>query len=351
MRRASGAKLSSTERLSPRLNLRRSTRVGAWNVMSLSEVRDKRTSQRDCHLPQLSAELRRLGVSVAALSEVRRPGSGWVSGGGYTYYWSGRPQGHLEGVAVAVADRLVPMITEVTPVNERIMRLRISHTLGVISLVSVYAPTGVSEFSVKEAFYAQLQMVVDSCPKGDTLIVLGDFNATTGTDRDGYQSCVGPHGSGSRDESSSMLLDFAKSRRLRIAGSWFQRPDLHRWTWYSNTGGARKEIDHVLVGGRWRLVQNCRVFRSAEFAGTDHRLLVATLKIRLKSRKMAPSNRVRLDVRRLRDESVAQEYERELAESLGQLNDSDDPEKLWSDFKTKVLKVSKICLRDTSGTS
>ena len=84
---------------------------------------------------------------------------------------------------MAVADRLLPMITEVTPVNMRIMTLRISHILGVISLVSVYVPTGVSEFSVKEAFYAQLQTVVDSCRYLDTLIVLGDFNATTGTDR------------------------------------------------------------------------------------------------------------------------------------------------------------------------
>ena len=25
-----------------------------------------------------------------------------INWGGYTYYWSGRPQGHLEGVAVAV---------------------------------------------------------------------------------------------------------------------------------------------------------------------------------------------------------------------------------------------------------
>ena len=69
-----------------------------------------------------------------------------------------------------------------------------------------------------------------------------------------------------RDESISMLLDFARSQRKRIAGSLFQRTDLHRWTWYSNTGGARKEIDHVLVGGRWRVAQNCSVFRSAEFA-------------------------------------------------------------------------------------
>ena len=75
------------------------------------------------------------------VSDVRRPGSWWVSGGGYTYYWSGRLQGHPEGMAVAVADRLGPVVTEVTPVNERIVRLRTSHTLCVVYLVSVYAPT------------------------------------------------------------------------------------------------------------------------------------------------------------------------------------------------------------------
>ena len=102
-------------------------------------------------------------------------------------------------MASTVADLLFPMISEVTHVNERIIRLRGIHTLGVISLVSVNAPTGVSEFSVKKPFYAQLQTVMDSCPMGDTLIVLGDFNATTGTDSDDYESCVGPHGSRSRD--------------------------------------------------------------------------------------------------------------------------------------------------------
>ena len=147
---------------------------------------------------------------------------------------------------------------------------------------------------------------------GDTLMVLGDFNATTGTNRDGYQSCVGPHGSGSIDESSSMLLHFAKIRRLRIAGSWFQRPDL-----LCTRRRSPVTIDYVHVGGRRRLVENCRVFSSAEFTGTNHRFLVATLKIRLKSRTMAPSRQVRLDVRRLRDEIIAQEYKRELAESLG----------------------------------
>ena len=55
---------------------------------------------------------------------------------------------------------------------------------------------------------------------------------------------------------------------------------------------------------------------------------------------MAPSNHVRLDVRRLRDESVAQGYKRGLAESLGEPNDSDDSEKLAelvSKGKTKKM--------------
>ena len=71
--------------------------------------------------------------------------------------------------------------------------------------------------------------------------------------------------------------------------------ELHRCTWYSNTGGALKKIDHVLVDGRWRLARNCRFFQSAEFAGTHHRALVTTLRLRLKSREMAPSHQVRLD--------------------------------------------------------
>ena len=86
--------------------------------------------------------------------------------GGYTYYWSGRSDGyHEQGVAVAVSNKLIPMVIKVTPVNERIMRRRIRHSLGVISLVSVDAPTEASDLTVKDAFYAMLESVVDQCPR------------------------------------------------------------------------------------------------------------------------------------------------------------------------------------------
>ena len=90
-----GAKVSSRPlSCRSRVNLRRTIRVGAWNV---------RTLRHDHTICQLSDELRRLRISVAALSEVRRPSSGEINVGGYTYYWSGQDSGfHFSGVAIAV---------------------------------------------------------------------------------------------------------------------------------------------------------------------------------------------------------------------------------------------------------
>ena len=41
---------------------------------------------------------------------------------------------------------------------------------------------------MKDAFYATFVSVVDQCPRRDTLLVFGDLNASTGTDRDGYET-------------------------------------------------------------------------------------------------------------------------------------------------------------------
>ena len=69
-------------------------------------------------------------------------------------------------------------------------------------------------------------ILVDRCPRRDTLLVLGDVNASTGTHRDGYETCVGPHGSGTVNQNSTKYLDFARSHGLRVAGSWFQHHKL-----------------------------------------------------------------------------------------------------------------------------
>ena len=99
----------------------------------------------------------------------------------------------------------------------------------------------------------------------------------------------------------------------------------------------------MLVDGRWRMIQNCRVYRSAQFLNTDHRLVVASLKLHLKSGRMVPSQ-PRLDVGRLKDARVAEEFANRLSGQLGGLGALVGPEKLWSAFKTTVLDVAGGCL-------
>ena len=151
---------------------------------------------------------------------------------------------------------------------------------------------------------------------GETLLVLEDFNVSTGTDRDGYETCVGPHGSETVNQNSTKFLDFARSHGLRVAGSWVQHPQAHRWTWYSNASGLAKEIDHVLDDGRWRMTKNCRVYQNAQFLNTDHRLVVGTLKLHLKSRGMVPTQ-PRLDVGKLKEERVVEECVNRRSGDLG----------------------------------
>ena len=79
--------------------------MGAWNVLTLRE---------DDHLSLLASVLQCLNINIAALSVVRRPDSGEIMVGGYTYYWSGCSDGyHSQGVAVTVSNKLTPMIIEV----------------------------------------------------------------------------------------------------------------------------------------------------------------------------------------------------------------------------------------------
>ena len=62
-------------------------------------------------LSLLSSELKRLNISIAAPFEVQRRDCGEIMVGSYTYYWSGRSDGcHAQGVAVAVSNKLTPMI-------------------------------------------------------------------------------------------------------------------------------------------------------------------------------------------------------------------------------------------------
>ncbi len=80
---------------------------------------------------------------------------------------------HLRGVAVAIPSRLQSSVVEVAPVDERIMQVRLKHTLGLMSVIAVYAPTEMCETEKKEMFFAKINSVLDRCHPPGTPSFLG----------------------------------------------------------------------------------------------------------------------------------------------------------------------------------
>ena len=95
----------------------------------------------------------------------------------------------------------------------------------------------------------------------------------------------------------------------------------------------------MLVDGRWRMIQNCRVYWSAQFLNTDHRFVVGTLKLQLKSGRMVPSQPW-LDAGKLKDKRVAEDFVNRLSGDLEGLCALGDLEEFGSAFKTTVLDVA-----------
>ena len=99
-----------------------------------------------------------------------------------------------------------------------------------------YAPTNEADDCDKDSFYLSLEQTLQRLNAADVILCLGDFNAVTGITRAGYESVVGPHGSGTPNDNTDRLLNLCAGADLRVAGSWFERHDIHRHTWYSNDG-------------------------------------------------------------------------------------------------------------------
>ncbi|WKX88632.1 hypothetical protein Q1695_008343 [Nippostrongylus brasiliensis] len=110
-------------------------------------------------------------------------------------------------------------------------------------------------------------------------VVVGDFNATVGTN-DCDKWMLGPHGSSPRNDNGMRLIDFLSACRLFLGNSMFEKPSHRRWNWESPNEEVRSEIDHVLVSRRWSLLD---VYVLPSFdTDSDHRLVRAKLTVKKK---------------------------------------------------------------------
>ena len=262
------------------LTTKAKTRIGTWNIRTLYEA---------SRSAQVAREMRRYSIKVLGLCETRWNGSGQTRlDTGETIIFSGHEDlnhDHSQGVALMLSPEAAKALIAWEPVSPRLISARFNAKGRKTTIIQCYAPTNVATEEDKENFYGALQALLDSAPERDIKIVMGDLNAKVGMDNTDRELIMGKHGVGIINENGELFTDFCAFNDLVIGGTVFPHKTIHKTTWTSPDGNTENQIDHITVSRKWRRsLLDVRVKRGAD-AASDHQLLVATLRTKLKSFK------------------------------------------------------------------
>lgn len=120
---------------------------------------------------------------MAGLTETRLTDSGMCQVGEHTVIHSGEDQANLNGVALVLDGQMNKSMVSWQAVCSRILRARLLHKNGHITVITAYAPTEENPIFNEDSFYTSPESVIHSVPTHDKLVVLGDFNTETGCNR------------------------------------------------------------------------------------------------------------------------------------------------------------------------
>ena len=317
------------------------TKIGCWNVRTLYETG---------RAAQVAMEMDKYQMDILGLSEVRWTTSGKVTlASGHTLIYSGAPNEedeHKYGVALMMTKKAAQCLLEWEPINERILKARFHSKFRKVTIIQCYAPTNLAESDTKDQFYQQLQETIDSSPKRDIIMILGDLNAKVGTNNQNRELNMGKHGTGEMNENGELFADFCVQNDLVIGGTIFKHRNIHKVTWISPDHNTHNQIDHICISRKWRRsLIDVRAYRGAD-VGSDHILLIGKLRVKIKKNIRVTQKRTHFDTDKLTSPEHLQNFVLSLKNRFQVLADLDNSsiEDKWKQVKNMYNSVSQETL-------
>jgi hypothetical protein len=183
------------------MSCKKTMKIGSWNIRSMQSGK----------MDIIQKEMKRMDITILGLCETRWKGKGHFSWNGFKIVMSGQDERRRNGVAVMCDRKSADAIMGYNTVSDRVLSVRFRGGKINTTIIQVYAPTTLATEEEMEAFYIDLQGTIDETPKGDILVIMGDFNAKVGEDKNGREEVAGKYGLGVRNEAGERMVEFCYS--------------------------------------------------------------------------------------------------------------------------------------------
>ena len=231
-------------------------------------------------LEVVKQEMARVNVDILEISKLRWTGMGEFNSDDHYIYYCGQECLRRNGVAIIVNKRVQNAVVGCNLKNDRMISVHFQGKPFSIMVIQVYALTIDAEEAEVERFHEDLQDFLELTHKKDVLFIIGDWDAKVGSQE--TPRVTGKFGLGAQNEAGQRLIEFCQENTLVIANTLFQQHRRRLYTWTSPDGQHRNQIDYILCSQRWKnSIQSAKTRLGAD-CGSDHELLIAKFRLKLK---------------------------------------------------------------------
>lgn len=268
---------------SGQLKIKTKTFFGTFNINTLL---------RPGKLFELGNALKEQQIQILALQETRMPDENTLDFGNYRLFKSKTNKRILKntphlGVGFAVSNVILNSITDVKPINERLMTISLKSANKMYTLINAHMPINQENKTNPEKVnksWDTLENTISKIPQNHVKILMGDFNAQLGKERK-FRKTIGNFPAHKwTNQNGQRLVELCKTFNLKIMSTHFKKAPSKQKTWRSpNSYLGEFQIDHVAISyPNQKEILNVQV-RKGFNIDSDHYL--TRIKLKLKPQK------------------------------------------------------------------
>ena len=229
---------------------------------------------------ELSHLMKANGVEIIGLADHKIMHSDSINYKGVNGYllitsraWQNNQNVPNGGVGLMMNNKLKDCITNINAIS---IILKVDFTGNPSTTLLVhYSP--VEGNSEADEHYSLLSDSIKECPNHNIVLVIGDCNAHIGNEAAKYTYHQKTNHNG------ALLINLSQENHLMIANTCFQKKSAKLWTYLSDMGGTKLQLDYILINKKWKnLIKNVEACSFFASIGSDHRVISARLKLSLR---------------------------------------------------------------------